>query len=264
MGAGDPEFELLDTGIFRENRYFDVFFLYAKADPDDILIELQACNRGPQEAALVMLPTLWFHNCWSWGRHDEGYGPRPDLWQEGGQVRARHHELGDWELNYAGNPEVLFCENETNVELLFGQAGSGYYKDGFQRYLVEGVREAVNPKQTVTRAALCYRLRIGAGQSETVRLRLRPLAKKKDWQRDFSAQFAARRQQADLFYSDHPTLARRAFAGLLWSKQFYNYAVHQWLDGDPGQPPPPPSRKTGRNSQWIHLYNRDVIMMPDK
>ena len=302
-GREQPEFELLDTGVLEGNRYFDVFVEYAKADVEDILIKITAINRGPEPALLDLLPSLWFRNTWSWGR---------DLRRPKAQVAAsvpgsRCAELQHWQygkrwLVCAGNPELLFTENETNYARLFRSRNrSPYVKDAFHEFLIRGNKSAVNPAQTGTKMATYYQLQLQSGQSETIKLRLtdlEPLAAMErnlnidgaitspghaeraegvpatnDFGAGFEGLFALRQKEADEFYAsrisselsaDAQNVMRQAFSGMLWSKQFYHYDVHTWLDGDPANPPPPPERWKGRNKEWTHLYNDDIISMPDK
>jgi hypothetical protein len=275
-GKDDPEFELLDTGIFDEDRYFDVFVEYAKASPADLLIRITACNRGPDEAPLELLPTLWFRNCWSWG--DRGYRPSiTALETEDGsaQLLAEHETLGRYRLTCDGAPELLFTENETATERLFGTPDAQpYTKDAFHRYVVEGDAAAVNPARSGTKAAARYRLTIPAGGEATLRLRLSAeVSGAGAVGPDFDAMMERRRAEADEFHDplaapgtseDERRIQRQALAGLLWSKQFYHYDVQRWLEGDPAQPPPPPERWEGRNHGWTHLNNHDVLSMPDK
>ena len=264
---GEPEFELADTGVFDEDRYFDAVVEYAKAGPDDLLIVITATNRGPEEHALHLLPQLWFRNTWSW----EADGRRPRLSASAGSVRAHHEALGDYELAFEGKPGLLFCDNDTNVRRLYGIAAPGYFKDGVQEQIVEGHTDAVNPKRTGTKAALHYTLSVPAGGHAKVRLRLSARGSSKPFG-DFDELFAARAGEADSYYealqrgitgSEERKIQRQALAGLLWSKQFYHYNVAKWLEGDPGQPPPPSVRRRGRNSDWLHLNNAHVISMPD-
>ncbi len=279
-GGNQPEYELLDTGVFNDDRYFDVFVEYAKDAPEDILIRITVANRAPEAAIIYVLPTLWFRNTWSWGRRGEGYDARPHLEKlDASSLRAEHDTLGRFVLR-AGpapdgeDPQWLFTENETNAHRLFGLA-STHSKDAFHEYLVHQRREAINPKPQGTKAAAVYRLMLDAKSEAVLELRLSALeqAPQEAFGEGFQATFAKRRREADEFYSHrHPEdmddasrlVTRQAYAGLLWSKQFYHYAVREWLDGDPSQPPPPPGRRTIRNSDWLHLYNRDVISMPDK
>jgi hypothetical protein len=278
-GKGDPEFEILDTGIFDGNRYFDVFVEYAKASPNDVLIRITAANRGPDAATLHLLPTLWFRNTWSWGRDgQEGYWPKGTITRDGEKALAADHSgLGRCRLAAAETPtEILFTENETNVQGLFGAANpSPWVKDAFHRYLIQGETAAVNPAGTGTKAAFVYRMETPPGGEAVLRLRL-SLAEEiptEPFGAGFDATFAARIREADEYYArfippgateDGVRVARQAAAGLLWSRQYYFYVVKDWLEGDPAQPPPPASRKAGRNAGWDNLHSRDVVSMPDK
>ncbi len=267
-GKDQLEFELLDTGVFEGSRYFDVFVEYAKAAPDDVLMLITIHNRGPEEAAIHVLPQAWFRNSWSWKLD----APKPQLRGDNGRVVLEHPKLGPRTLYADGSPTWLFCENETNVRRLWGQEADGFFKDAFGEYVVTGRSDAVNPKQVGTKVAAHYAMTIPAGGMTQLRLRLvagstaTPFA-------DFDDIFAARRKEADEFYADLQSgvgdpeanqVQRQAFAGLIWSKQFYYYDVPEWLDGDPTQPPPPPPRRHGRNWQWQHLNNADILSMPDK
>ncbi len=268
----DPEFELIDTGIFVEQRYFDIQMEYAKADPDDILIRITATNRGPEAWPLHLLPTLWFRNTWAWGRTGEGYSAKPIMLRTKKGVKGEHETLGEYRLDALTTPHRwLFTENETN----FGRLGGGlnaspWVKDAFHRCVVEGSDAAVNPAETGTKAAAHFVTELAPGGSVELRLRLR--AATEPDKIDFDKVFAQRIAEADHFHGfsmDQPGLpvslriAREAEANLMWSKQFYNFGVLEWLQGDPVYPRPPASRWKGRNSGWLHLYNRDVISMPD-
>jgi hypothetical protein len=277
----EPEFELVDTGVFAEGRYFDVFAEYAKATPADVLIRLTLGNRGPAPARLHVLPTLWFRNIWSWGcRHEAGAKPELGL-QDPGVLRAEHGALGRFYLDIAPAPdgryaELLFTDNETNAARLFGAAnGPAYTKDAFHDCVVHGRREAVNPAQRGTKAAAHFVLDLPAGGQVELRLRLASEAERATdpFGPEFAQIFTARIGETEAFYESIPprgpdtaarAVARQAYAGLLWSKQFYCYIVQDWLDGDPLQPAPPPSHRLGRNHDWRHLYNRDLLSMPDK
>jgi hypothetical protein len=280
-GKLEPEYELADTGVFDEGRYFDILVEVAKAAPDDLLIRVTASNRGPDPAPLEVLPTLWFRNTWSWGRDDR----RPGIRRaealspaDAPTLLARHWTLGEYRLACAGADALLFTENETNTLRLYGvPSPSPYVKDAFHAYLVEGDAAAVNPAATGTKAAARYRRLVEAGRSVVLDLRLTALtaaAPAPDAPfADFETVLAERRAEADAFYAavlppglspDARLVARQAFAGLLWSKQFYHLVGRDWLDGDPAGPPPPPERRSGRNHAWRHLYNHDVISMPDK
>ncbi len=276
----DPEFELADTGVFDEGRYFDVIAEYAKAGEDDILIRLTVANRGPETATLHLLPTLWFRNTWSWGRTGEGYWPRPRIRAEGRtRVRAEHEGLEQYVLDAessADAPVLLFTENETNVSRLFGGPNAQpYVKDAFHRIIVNDEQDAVNPAGEGTKAAFVYLLTIPAGGEQVVRLRLRDAASDRSpaFGAEFDRVFTDRIREADEFYEERTPAAatseerrvlRQGYAGLLWSKQFFHYVVEHWLQGDPAQPPPPVNRMSGRNAEWSHVYNRDIISMPDK
>jgi hypothetical protein len=278
-GKSEREFELLDTGVFDENRYFDVLVEYAKASADDILIRITAHNRGPEAAEIDLLPTVWFRNTWSWGTADAA-APRPSLRQARHAGNAAVIELeepyyGRRYLVCEGAPEVLFTENETNTERLFGSPNrTPYVKDAFHGYVIAGEPGAVNPARAGTKAAARYRTRVAAGGSATVRLRLTDLVPTAAMLGpEFDRVFAERIAEADEFYSrrlgrcpnsDAGQVQRQAFAGMLWSKQFYYFDVRRWLEGDPGQPAPPAERRNGRNRDWMHLYNADIISMPDK
>ena len=268
-GKDAPEFELIDTGIFDGDRYFDVVVEYAKADVDDILIKITVTNRGPDEASLNLLPTVWFRNTWSWNQNGTA---KPWLRQTNdGVVELNHNDVGKRWLYCDGAPDLHFTENDTNTQRLFNFAnGSPYVKDGINEYIIHGNQQAVNPEQTGTKAAANYRLTIAPGETATVRLRLTDHGS--DFT-DFEKIFADRIQEADEFYQtvipshlshDARLVMRQAFAGMLWSKQYYHYVIEQWLNGDPATPKPPEERVHGRNHEWKHLYNADVISMPDK
>ena len=272
----DPEFELADTGVFADNRYFDVFVEYAKGSCNDILIRITVVNRADVDAPLHVLPTVWFRNTWSWGRDSA----QPELQKVPGAATAiaiDHPQTGPYTLHFEETPELLFTENETNSRRLFGvESASRFAKDGINDYIVNAVNDAVNPEQRGTKAAGHYAALVGAGRSLTVRLRLTDGTIVEDPNgvgRDFDKLFAQRQREADKFYAtvipeslseDAKSVMRQAFAGMLWSKQFYHYVLRDWLNGDPGQPAPPEGRRYGRNGQWPHLYNADVISMPDK
>ncbi|HTI12447.1 MAG TPA: hypothetical protein VL832_27935 [Puia sp.] len=264
----DPEFELLDTGIFNEDKYFDIFIEYAKEDKEDILIRITVFNRGPEAAPIHILPTLWFRNTWNWGYND--YKPAM-MTSNQGNISIEHNEVGEFTLHGEETDLHLFCENETNTKRLYGFNKEGYFKDGIHEYLIHGNEQAINYQQG-TKAALNYYRMIPAGQSATIRLRLEPHNNINPF-RDFDEIFQARIRETDEFYAaiqeemtnaDEKLVQRQAFAGMLWSKQLYYYNVDQWLKGDPHQPPPPPERLKGRNKEWRHLVNSNIISMPDK
>jgi len=275
----DPEFELMDTGVFNENRYFDVFIEYAKAAPEDILIKITAWNRGPEEAELDLLPTFWARNIWSFGeRHGHPKLARVPDFMGAAVVSAEESRYGKRWLLAEGAPEMLFTENETNFKRVFNfNNETPYVKDSFNDYLLHGVREAINPAQTGTKSAARYHVKIAPGGATTIRLRLtnaEPRAGSPNRFDDgFEKIFELRIAEADQFYtrrfpqersSDAHSVIRQALAGMLWSKQCYHYDVRTWLQGDAGQPTPPPERKQGRNHDWTHLYNADILSMPDK
>ena len=262
-----PEFELLDTGVFDWDRYWDVTVDYAKAAPDDICVRVHVRNAGPERAMLHLLPTLWFRNRWSW----EPAIARPQIREDRGRLIAEEPLLGRMTLSGNGTPEPLFCDNETNTRRLWKAPGPAHPKDAINDHVVHGAA-TVNPERTGTKAALWYQLDVAAGETTEVRLRLAP--ERHELSRSWSATVAGRAREADAFYArlapeatpEEALVMRQAFAGMLWSKQFYNYDVQRWLDGDPGQPSPPASRRgpKARNIAWRHLYNHDVVSMPDK
>jgi hypothetical protein len=274
----EPEFELADTGIFAEDKYFDVFVEYAKATSEDILIQITVANRGPETAKLTLLPTLWFRNEGTW----EPSIARPEIKKETGNksqgsvVSAKHSYYRQRYLFCEGSPKLLFTENESNAARLWNAPNrTPYVKDAFHDYVIAGKTEAVNPAQTGTKAAALYELQVPPGESAIVRLRLSDAELKTadPFSADFEKTFTTRKKEADEFYAtvipdkltdDSKLVMRQALGGMLWSKQFYHYEVKRWLDGDPGQPIPPPERKEGRNHEWTHLYNADVLSMPDK
>lgn len=279
-GKDEPEFELIDTGVFDENRYFDVIAEYAKASPEDLLIRITIHNRGPEAAPVHLLPTLWLRNTWSWGRRGEGQGERGVIRRiDDATLEIEHPSLGRYRFSIDGEgaaAPLLFTGNETNTLRLYGTPNAiPHVKDALHRFVIHGEREAVSPSGEGTKAAPHFRAVIDAGGSATFRLRLTAVTEATDapFGRAFDDLIEQRRREADAFYAarlegdlsdEQRSVARQAYAGLLWSKQFYHYVVEQWLEGDPAQPPPPSQRLEGRNSDWTHLYNRDVISMPDK
>jgi hypothetical protein len=276
-GAHDPEYELLDTGVFDDDRYFDVFVEYAKAAPDDILMRLTVHNRGPETAEVYVLPQLWFRNTWSWSEIQTQTRPRLQGIGDG-SVEADHPELGRFRCQVDPPPNWLFCENETNLERVHGRSGAhGHFKDAFHEFVVHGRCDAVNPLVAGTKAAAYSRLPVPSGEARVVRLRFtrtdQETRRASSPFGDFDEVFAARRREADEFYGelqcgldneDARLVQRQALAGMIWSKQYYGYDVLGWLVGDPGQPRPPAHRQNGRNREWLHLNNADVISMPDK
>ncbi|MDP9337665.1 MAG: glucosidase [Acidobacteriota bacterium] len=302
-GRTQPEFELMDTGVFEGHRYFDIFAEYAKADVEDILIKITAINRGPEPATLHLLPSLWFRNTWSWGND-----PRRPVMKKAVALVTRHCiELDHWQygkrwLLCEGQPQLLFTENETNYARLFaGQNRTPFVKDAFHEFLIHKNQSAVNPDHTGTKMVAYYPLTLGPGQSSTLKLRLtdlEPLGQMDsaanregtitspahadrgaevpatdDFAAGFDNLFALRQKEADEFYAsrnpkdlseDAGSVMRQALSGMLWSKQFYHYDVCTWLKGDPAGPTPPDERLTGRNKDWTQLYNDDIVSMPDK
>ena len=281
-GKSDPEFELADTGVFDDQRYFDVFAEYAKADTDDILIRVTVANRGPEAATVHLLPTLWFRNTWSWGREGEGYWPEPSIRCSGpASMVAEHSSLGRYMLEAdvpedGSSAEQLFTRNETNLARLFASPNLvPYVKDAFHRAIVEGDGSAVNPDGAGTKAAFHYVLHLPAGGERVMRFRLRQAAGPHGpaFGQPFDRVFGDRIAEADEFYAERVPagataeerqVLRQGYAGLLWSKQFYHYVTPHWLEGDPSQPAPPAGRGEGRNAEWPHVYCRDIISMPDK
>ncbi|MGA8370349.1 MAG: hypothetical protein WB765_09495, partial [Acidimicrobiales bacterium] len=275
----EPEYELLDTGVFDEDRYWVVETHYAKASPTDLLMEIEITNAGPEADTLHVLPTVWFRNTWSW----ELDGEKPTMAVEDGALRMDHPWLGPLELVAAPGPdgaapELLFCENETNTARLFGSEPlTAFPKDGINDHVVHGTA-TVNPEQVGTKASYWYRIAVEPGETVTIKLRLRPKGKPRRafdnlLGSGFDSVVSARRGEADEFYDeltgptcseDEALVMRQAFAGLLWSKQFYFYDVRRWLDGDPAQPPPPEGRAGTRNAHWRHLRAFDIMSMPDK
>jgi hypothetical protein len=321
-GRGAPEFELIDTGVFSENRYFDVAVEYAKLDAEDLLMQITVANRGPDAAPVHVLPTVWFRNTWSWSSDARkpalhARAPLPDSVV----IEAQTRRYGQRWIYFDGQPELLFTENDTNTRRLYGfDNGALFAKDGINDYVVHGARSAVNPANVGTKASAHYVLMVPAGGTATVRVRLSPLAperlaapttapliggpaqtmttrRARSSESDasvmtvpaaivaaespivaspfagFDGMLVQRQQEADEFYAqvipqdlstDAAAVMRQSLGGLLWSKQFYHYVIKEWVDGDPAQPPPPGERRGGRNHAWRHLYNADVISMPDK
>ena len=271
----DPEFELLDTGIFEQDRYFDVMVEYAKADEDDILIRVSVTNRGPESAPLHLLPTLWFRNRWSWG----GNGSKPVMSESTANViDIEEPDLGGYQFTAESGPgghppTLLFTDNESNAKTLWQRSdGPLYAKDAFHQRVIHRREDAVNPSRHGTKACAWYRFEVAAGQTEIIRMRLTCRTEPSRLVGDSDGIFAERIAEADEFYEfanrtlspDAKSVQRQALAGLLWTKQYYHLVVNDWLKGDPGQPAPPADRMSGRNAGWVHLYNADVLSMPDK
>ena len=277
-----PELELVDTGVFDRNRYFDVFAEYAKAAPDDILIRITIANRGPTLATIYVLPTLWFRNTWTWGSEFEGGWPKPQMsLDENNQVIAEHLTLGRYQLAAESSSpgksvRWLFTENESNPRYLHDpKLGGKYSKDAFHNYLVHRQVNAINPNDEGTKAAAMYRLMLRPGQEITLQLRLSKTDKPPAdiFGNSFAEIFERRKAEADGFYAgkipaalpeESRRILRQAYSGLMWTKQFYYYVVKEWLNGDRNMPAVPGSRRPIRNSDWQHLFNRDIISMPDK
>jgi hypothetical protein len=276
------EFELTDTGVFAESRYFDVIAEYAKASPDDVLIRLNVVNRGPERARIHVLPQLWFRNTWSWGDTYDDTRTKPALRKMSAHtVLAEHPTLGTFQWCVDSTQDgktapLLFTENESNLRALFStENASPYVKDAFHGVVVHGEHQRANPRSQGTKCAAWFVLDLEPGATQVLRMRLRPADARgcEAFHEDFDTTFAVREAEADDFFAsilpanerpEERRVARQAYAGLLWSKQFYHYVVADWLAGDPAQPKPPPQRSTGRNADWPHLFNRDVISMPDK
>ena len=266
----DLEYQLLDTGVFDDDRYFDVFMEYAKADAEDILIRITVHNRGPEAARVHLLPTLWFRNTWSWGGDDR----KPVVREAAaGLIEATDPDLGPYWLDCDGNPELLFTENESNAQRLWNQPNaSPYVKDAFHSYLISGQRDAVNPEQTGTKAAAHYVLEVPAGGSQSVRLRLAPAPAREGFA-GFDRLFKSRIADADEFYQritpqalsdDERRVHRQALAGMMWGKQYYYFDLERWLSEHKSHPLRESMRPGVRNTEWFHMLNADVISMPDK
>jgi hypothetical protein len=274
-GRGAPEYELLDTGVFDDNRYFDITIEYAKATPEDLLIRIEVVNRGPDAAPITVLPTIWFRNTWSWGI--DARRPRLRAGTSVGTasvIELEHDHYGYRQLWCEGAPPLLFTNNETNAARLYGLDNERpYVKDGINEYIVSGTSNAVNPAQSGTKAAAHYVLTLQPGEARTLELRFSDHVEGRVFGPQFGKVFAQRMAEADAFYAqlappdisaDATLVQRQAFAGLLWNKQFYHFDVSRWLRGDPGGADPPSGRQEGRNRDWTHLFNADVISMPDK
>ncbi|MDQ1698466.1 MAG: hypothetical protein QOG34_329, partial [Frankiaceae bacterium] len=270
-GRHEPEYELVDTGVFADDRYWAVTVDYAKAAVDDVCIRVTVDNRGPQPAQLHVLPTLWFRNTWAWGP-DIDEPAEPVIRGDTTRLVAEHDGLGTMTLIGDGDPVALLCDNETNARKLFGSPNrSPYPKDGIGEHVVRG-RQTVNPMGVGTKGALHYKLSVPAGGSATIRLRLSGRSTTPDLRAGWSRTLAGREREAHAFHTsllpaattdDRALIARQALGGMVWGKQFFHYDVDRWLRGDPGQPAPPPERLSGRNANWRHLNNHDVISMPD-
>jgi hypothetical protein len=273
-GLNRHEFELIDTGVFEGNRYFDVFAEYAKQNPNDIHIRITVANRADKSAEMVLLPTLWFRNTWIWGSSHESCSLKPRIWRDQeGLIQAKHETLEPMHLFYDPTEEFLFTENETNFRRLYGSENySPFVKDSFHTYIVSGDKSSTNHEPYGTKVAPVYRIKLAAEESRTVHLRLVSFS---EWDHKPQADpgvFDTRKRETDEFYEqgiyeldeDRRSVLRQSAAGLLWSKQYYHYIVKDWLAGDRYASPPPANRWSGRNHDWLHVYSRDVISMPDK
>ena len=269
-GQDAPEYELIDTGVFDGNRYFDVFVEYAKAGVDDILMRVRVVNRGPEAASLSVLPQLWARNSWAWL---DGI-PKPALEAVSAhEVRVLHRRLDEMRFFAETADRLLFCDNETNVNRLYKENAVGFFKDGIDDFVVRGVAGAINPAACGTKCAALHEIELPAGAETVLRLRLRPAAATSSPFDDFDGVFRTRIEEANAFYAalqsndgdaDRRSVQRQALAGMIWSKQFYYYDVHLWLEGDPNGPRPPPGRGGRRNGDWRHLRSADIMSMPDK
>ncbi|WP_020531768.1 MGH1-like glycoside hydrolase domain-containing protein [Flexithrix dorotheae] len=267
----DPEYEILDTGLFDKDEYFDVFIEYAKKDCEDILVKITIHNRAKKRASVNVLPTFWFRNTWRWGY--DFYKPNLRKTPQKNRIDIDYQGLPGYHLSYEGDPEALFCDNDTNRERLYHRPNlSRYPKDGINDYIIEGDLSKVNPNQEGTKASLNFSLSLKGGESRTLKLRIKNTLAYGSFD-DFDEIFALRKKEADIFYDalqqnikdkDLKNIQRQAYAGMVWSKQFYHYNVDQWLKGDPATGQPPTERFHGRNSGWKHLHNNNIISMPDK
>ena len=268
----EHEYELIDTGVLNENRYFDVFIEYAKASAEDILMRVTLTNKGPETAPVWVIPQLWFRNNWSWSEGEA----RPVLALTNPQcvnLDCPDPYIGSYHFYYEDSTTPLFTQNETNTPRLYGTPDTGgYYKDAFHEYVIAGNQTVVNPSGTGTKLGVLHQTSVGPGQSATFRVRLSKNPQQEAFA-DFDSVFSARIKEADEFYhqiqtgitcEDEKNVQRQAFAGMIWSKQSYHYDISRWLKGDPTQPAPPKERLTGRNSNWFHFHSSEVLSMPDK
>jgi hypothetical protein len=278
LGKDRPEYELIDTGIFDKDEYFDIFVEYAKASPKDLVIKITAHNRGPDTAPLHLLPTVWFRNRWAW--HNEAV-EKPKMKMDPdsklSSIEISEPKRGNYRLICSGEPDLLFTDNETNNEVLFDTASnSPYVKDAFGRFIIDGEKNAVNPAHTGTKACAHYQFEIEPGESKSIYLRMASASESidtEDFDEGCKEVFESRISEANDFYGDivpkalnqdEAMVMRQSLAGMIWSKQFYHYVVRDWMKGDSANVPPPGERKKGRNMHWKHLYNSDVVSMPDK
>ncbi|KAJ0294711.1 hypothetical protein CBS470a_000623 [Colletotrichum nupharicola] len=288
-GKTDKEYQIIDTGVFEEDRYWDIFIETAKAtdDPEEILFRVTAWNRGPDPAPLHIIPHMWFRNTWAWGREPEDKKPSVEAYAES-MAKSKHHKLGDRYLLMSPSPGVgssgddvlpkmMFTDNDTNYELLYKQENkTPYVKDAFHRYIVDGEKEAINPEQKGTKSAAWFSFNedggVGPGECAVVRFRLSKRNETYFDEGEFDDLIDLRIAEADDFYyrlsplpmaDDLRNIQRQAFSGMMWTKQHYLFIWDQWANGDPTQPPPPPSRKDIRNNQWKHMHCDDILSMPD-
>ena len=270
-GFDQPEYEVVDTGVFDEDRYFDVVVEYAKAGVNDIVMQISVTNRGPESAELTVIPQAFFRNTWSW----DGTAKRPEMaLARRGEVSVKHPALPDMRLHFDDGADPLFTENKTNPRRGWGgDDQGGHFKDAFHAHVVDQDTEAINPDATGTKLGVVHKIAVGPGKTEVVRIRLTDQPLGENGFADVDEVFATRRAEADAFYDDlqkgipqqdQRNIQRQALAGMIWSKQFFYYDVEQWLKGDPAQPAPPDARKQGRNADWLHLNNAEIISMPDK
>jgi hypothetical protein len=269
-GKEHPEFELIDTGIFNDNNYFDIYIEYAKREPEDLLIRITAYNRSSKPAKLDIIPQVWFRNTWAW---EDGHEVPNIFLVEDTILKTSHPELGMMYFSFSEKGSPLFCNNERNGARLYGLPSKGhYFKDGFNDFITKGIEKAINPACEGTKAGVHFSTMIEGGKSQSFHFRLSREKGLLD-EAQIASTFSARIDEADDFYNDIPlhnkeddakNIQRQAYAGLLWSKQFYYFDLQKWIEGDPNYPDPPQNRKRGRNNHWRHLYNEDIISMPDK
>jgi hypothetical protein len=272
LNRNEPEYEILDTGVFDKDEYFDITIEYAKASENDILLKLNITNRGPKAAPITVLPTIWFRNTWCWGYDKFQHTPTLNEISDT-IIEVNHDNYGQFFLHSEHPDEQLFCDNETNYKKLYHfEAATPYCKDGINDFIVNDAKKAINPKKTGTKAAVKFEKNVASGQTVEVRLRF-SIDKKLNAFEDFDTLFDLRKNECDEFYGELQKeiendelkmIQRQAYAGMLWSKQFYYFNVNEWIKGDPAMPKPNQNRKTGRNAQWQHLYAANIISMPDK
>ncbi|MGF1637915.1 MAG: glucosidase [Cyclobacteriaceae bacterium] len=271
-GKGDLEYEITDTKVFNDDAYFDVFIEFAKDSPNDLLLKYTVINRGKKKAELRLLPTIWFRNTWSWDNSKKSNKPVLSVADQN-CILAQHHDTGDYHYYFEGEPELLFCENETNVNRFSeGKKVAGFFKDGINNYITKGKKEAVNEKLTGTKASLCYHQTLAAGEEMVVKIRFSKESLEQPFN-NFDKIFKDRLEETNIYYEnlqtsikdeELKTIQRQAWAGLLWNKQFYYYHINTWLKGDPDMPKPSEARWHGRNNHWRHMYCENILSMPDK